>query len=170
MILTEAQRLVQDSARHFAEAEIRPYVRDWERDGKVPREVLRKMGQLGLMGMLVPQALGGSGADFVSYVLATEEIAAVDCGLCNMMNVNNSPIGAAIRDHGTPLQHETFLRPLAQGTLQGAFLLTEPQAGSDASALTTQATRQGDRYILNGTKQFVTAGQTAEGSYDPLRH
>jgi butyryl-CoA dehydrogenase len=91
MIPTEAQRLMQDSARRFAEAEIRPHVRDWERDGTVPREVLRKMGQLGLMGMLISQALGGSGADFVSYVLATEEIAAADCGLCNMMNVNKYP-------------------------------------------------------------------------------
>ena len=113
MILTEAQRLRQDSPKRFAEAEIHPHVREWERDGRVPREVLPKMGQLGLMGMVVPQALGGLGPDFVSYVLATEEIAAADCGLCNMMNVNNSPIGVAIRDHGRHLQQETFLRPLA---------------------------------------------------------
>lgn len=162
MILSEAQRQIRDAARAFAQKEILPHAARWDRDCTVPIEVLRKMGPLGLMGMCVDPAWGGAGADFVSYALATEEIAAGDCGLCNMMCVNNSPNCAALEDHGSDAQKERFLRPLASGEQSSAFLLTEPQAGSDAAALTTRAVKKGDRYVLNGTKQFITAGRSAD--------
>jgi alkylation response protein AidB-like acyl-CoA dehydrogenase len=162
MIPSEAQRQIRDAARAFAQKEIAPHAARWDRDCTVPIDVLRKMGPLGLMGMCVDPVWGGAGADFVSYALATEEIAAGDCGLCNMMCVNNSPNCAALEEHGSDAQKERFLRPLASGEQSSAFLLTEPQAGSDAAALTTRAVKKGDRYVLNGTKQFITAGRSAD--------
>ncbi len=162
MILTAEQMQVRDAARAFAQKAIVPHAAQWDRDCTVPVDVLRAMGPLGLMGMCVAPQWGGAGADFVSYALATEEIAAGDCGLCNMMCVNNSPNCAVLEEHGTEAQKEKFLRPLASGTQSSAFLLTEPQAGSDASALVTRAVRTGDRYVIDGTKQFITAGRSAD--------
>ncbi len=162
MLPTDEQERIREAARAFALREIIPHAARWDRDCTVPVDVLRAMGRLGLMGMCISPEWGGVGADFVSYALAVEEIAAGDCGLCNMMCVNNSPNCAAIADHGTPEQKERFLRPLASGVQSSAFLLTEPQAGSDASALLTRAVRRGDRYVLNGTKQFITAGRSAD--------
>jgi butyryl-CoA dehydrogenase len=162
MILTDEQRQMRDAARAFAQKEIAPYAAEWDRNCTVPIEVLRAMGPLGLMGMCVDPDWGGAGTDFVSYALATEEIAAGDCGLCNMMCVNNSPNCATLEDHGTVMQKERFLRPLASGAKSSAFLLTEPQAGSDAAALATRAVQKGDRYVLTGTKQFITAGRSAD--------
>lgn len=162
MLPTEEQERIREAARAFARREIVPHAAEWDRNCTVPIEVLRAMGRLGLMGMCISPEWGGTGADFVSYALAVEEIAAGDCGLCNMMCVNNSPNCAAIADHGTPEQKERFLRPLASGIQSSAFLLTEPQAGSDASALLTRAVRRADRYVLNGTKQFITAGRSAD--------
>jgi butyryl-CoA dehydrogenase len=161
MLFTDEQEGIREAARAFAQAEITPHAAEWDRTCTVPVHLLRAMGRLGLMGMCIDPAWGGAGADFVSYALATEEIAAGDCGLCNMMCVNNSPNCAALQDHGTPAQKERFLRPLASGEESSAFLLTEPQAGSDAAAIRTRAVRRGDRYVLNGTKQFVTAGRSA---------
>jgi butyryl-CoA dehydrogenase len=165
MIPNDEQRRIRDAARAFAQREIAPFAAEWDRTGTVAVEVLRRMGPLGLMGMCVAPEWGGAGADFVSYALATEEIAAADCGLCNMMCVNNSPNCAALEDHGTPQQKERFLKPLASGVQSSAFLLTEPEAGSDAAALRTHATKRGDRYVLNGTKQFITAGRTADVAF-----
>lgn len=162
MILSEQQTLVRDMARDFARREIVPQAAQWDRDRFVPLETLRQMGGLGMMGLCVAEEWGGAGADFVSYALLTEEIAAGDGGLCNMMCVVNAPICAAIEDFGSDAQKETFLRPLASGQKLGAFLLTEPQAGSDASKLLTRAELKGDRYVLNGLKQFVTAGDSAD--------
>jgi butyryl-CoA dehydrogenase len=161
MIFTNEQEMIRDMAREFARNEITPHVHAWERDGVVPTHVLTQLGKLGLMGVCVGEEWGGAGADFVSYILATEELAAADCGVCNMMNVHNSPVCAVLRDYGTDEQKERLLRPLAQGELFGAFLLTETDAGSDASAIKTRAELRGDKYILNGTKQFVTSGRTA---------
>ncbi len=162
-MLTEEQAKIHDLARSFARTEISPHALDWDRDGHVPVETLRKMGALGFMGMLTPPEWGGVGADFVSYALLTQEISGADGGLCNMMNAVNSPICASLVDHGTEAQKERFLRPLATGQQLGAFALTEPQAGSDASALKTRATRKGNRgWVINGRKQFITAGQTAD--------
>jgi butyryl-CoA dehydrogenase len=112
--------------------------------------------------MCVAPEWGGAGADFVSYALAVEEIAAGDCGLCNMMCVNNSPNCAALEEHGTETQKERFLRPLASGVQSSAFLLTEPHAGSDAAALRTRAVKKGERWEIEGTKQFITAGRSAD--------
>lgn len=161
MILTNEQEMIRDTAREFAKKEITPNVRKWESEHVVPVNVLSHLGELGLMGICVDEKWGGAGADFVSYILATEEIAAADCGICNMMNVHNSPVCSALQEYGTDEQKERLLRPLAQGKMFGALLLTEPEAGSDAGAIKTRAVRQGDKYILNGTKQFVTSGQTA---------
>ncbi len=161
MILTSLQVQIQEAARRFARREIIPHAAEWDRTCTVPAHLLAKMGELGLMGMCIDPAWGGAGADWVSYVAAVEEIAAGDCGLCNMMCVNNSPNCAAIQEYGSPEQKDRFLRPLARGAQSSAFLLTEPDAGSDASALRTRAVRDGNRFILNGSKQFITAGRTA---------
>ena len=162
MLLTDEQEQLRAATRRFAQREIVQQAAEWDRNGSAPISVLRAMGELGLMGLCVDPAWGGAGADFLSYALAVEEIAAGDCGLCNMMCVNNSPNCAAIADHGTSDQKERFLRPLAMGVQSSAFLLTEPHAGSDAAALLTQAVRTGERYRLNGTKQFITAGRSAD--------
>jgi butyryl-CoA dehydrogenase len=165
VLLSEEQLQIREAARAFAQKEIVPHAAQWDRSATVPLEVLRKMGPLGLMGMCVEPRWGGAGAEFISYALATEEIAAGDCGLANMMCVNNSPNCAALADHGSKAQKEKFLRPLASGAQSSAFLLTEPQAGSDAAALTTRAVKKGDRWVLNGVKQFITAGRSADVAF-----
>lgn len=162
MILTEEQRLIRDMARQFAESELRPHVAEWDRQAHTPREVLARMGSLGLMGVCVPQEWGGAGADFIAYATAMEEMAAVDGGIANLMAAHNSPVCAVIMQHGSDAQKQRFLRPLALGQRIGAFLLTEPQAGSDAANLLTRAERRGDQYVLNGSKQFITGGRTAD--------
>ena len=163
MVLNDEQVALRAGARVFAQTEIAPHAARWERDNSgVPTGVLRDMAALGYFGMLVPSALGGAGLDMLTYALVTEEFAAADCGLTNLMNVSNSPVCAALRDHGTPEQHARLLTPLARGELRGCFLLTESQAGSDAAAIKTRARREGERWVLNGAKHFVTAGQSAQ--------
>ncbi len=162
MILSEEQRMVRDMARDFAEVELAPHAALWDREATFPKEAVARLGALGLMGMLVPEEWGGAGADFVSYALAIEEIAAGDGSCSTIMSVNNSPVCAAILRHGTDEQKERFLKPLARGNQLGAFCLTEPQAGSDASAIRTRAKLDGNKYVLNGTKQFVTSGANAD--------
>lgn len=162
MILSQEQEMIRDLARNFVQNEISPFAQQWEQSEQIPVHVLKALGQIGLMGMTTPTEWGGSEADLVSYIIATEELAAGDCGVCNMMNVHNSPVCAVLRDYGTPEQKNNLLPDMASGALFGAFLLTEPEAGSDASALTTKAVLKGDKYILNGTKQFITGGSTAD--------
>ncbi len=162
MILSEEQCMVRDMARDFAATRLAPNAARWDREASVPRDVIAEMGSLGLLGMTVPERWGGAGTDFVSYVLAVEEIAAGDGGVSTIMNVNNTPVCAAIQSFGSDTQKELFLKPLAQGQMLGAFCLTEPQAGSDASNLRTRAERSGNKFILNGTKQFVTSGSIAD--------
>lgn len=161
MLFTEEQKLIRETARDFAQRKIAPNVRSWEENGIDQGLLLSELGRLGLMGVCVPAEWDGSGADFVSYVLATEEIAAADSGICNMMNVHNSPVCAALIEYGTEAQKQRYLKPLARGEMFGAFLLTEPEAGSDAGALKTRAICKGDRYVINGVKQFITSGRTA---------
>lgn len=162
MILSEQQLSLRAMARDFAQSEIASHALQWEKQGGgVPEATLRKVADLGFFGMLVPQKYGGTGLDFVSYALATEEFAAADCGICNLINVSNSPVATAIRDHGTDRQIEEFLVPLATGKKRGCFLLTEAQAGSDASAITSHVETTGTHKILRGSKQFVTAGKSA---------
>ncbi|NIM74291.1 MAG: acyl-CoA dehydrogenase [Gammaproteobacteria bacterium] len=161
-MLSDEQRMVRDMAREFADSRLAPNAPAWDREARVPREVVAEMGRLGLLGMTVAQRWGGAGTDFLSYVLAVEEIAAGDGGVSTIMNVNNTPVCAAIEGFGSEAQKQDFLEPLAQGRMLGAFCLTEPQAGSDASNLRTRAERRGNKFVLNGTKQFVTSGSIAD--------
>jgi butyryl-CoA dehydrogenase len=161
-MLSNQQQAIRDMARDFARREITPFAADWDRREHVPIETLGKMGALGLMGVCVPPEWGGSGADFVSYVAAMEEIAYGDAGIANMMAATNSPYNAAILAYGTDRQKEDFLRPAASGRELAAFLLSEPQVGSDAANLKTRAVRRGDRYVIDGMKNFITSGQTAK--------
>jgi len=160
MILSEEQTMIRDMARQFAQDRLAP-ANGFETEGAFPPDVVAEMGQLGLLGMTVPTEWGGAGVDMVSYVLALEEIAAGCGAMSTLMSVNNSPVAAAVNAYGTPAQKKKFLVPLAQGKIIGAFCLTEPQAGSDASALKTRAIRDGDHFVLNGTKQFITSGRIA---------
>ena len=164
MLLTEEQRAIRDTARAFAQAEIAPHAAAWERDGGPPRDLYRRMGEVGLMGVCIPPEQGGAGADFVSYVLAMEEIASADCGVANVMAASNSPVSAAIAKHGTAAQKDAWLPKLARGEHLGAILLTEPHTGSDAAAIRTRARRgaDGGGWTIDGTKSFITAGSTAD--------
>jgi alkylation response protein AidB-like acyl-CoA dehydrogenase len=162
MILTEEQELIRATAREFARARLAPYSAEWEHNATFPREALRAMGKLGLMGMTVPPEWGGAGADYVAYALALEEIAAGDGATSTVMSGHNSVGCMPILAYGTAAQKERYLRPMAQGEKLCAFCLTEPQTGSDAAAIKTRAERRGDRYVLNGTKQFITTGKNAD--------
>jgi hypothetical protein len=162
VILSDEQCMVRDMARDFASTRLTPNAAQWDRDAHVPRDVIAEMGSLGLLGMTVPEQWGGAGADFVSLVLAVEEIAAGDGGVSTIMNVNNTPVCAAIQSFASDPQKERFLKPLARGQMIGAFCLSEPQAGSDAANLRTRAERRGNKFVLNGTKQFVTSGSIAD--------
>lgn len=161
MLLREDQLLIRDTARRFAQEWLVPHAAARDRDHAFPTEAVRQLGRLGLMGITVPPEWGGAGADFVSYILAMEELAAEDAGLANVVSAANSPVCAALLQSGTEAQKRRFLRPVASGECPGAILLTEPQAGSDAANLKTTARRVGDRWVLNGTKQFITAGKSA---------
>ncbi len=162
MLLTPDQELIRDTARRFAEARLRPFSAEWDRTSVFPRDRIAELGALGFMGMLVPEEFGGTRTDFVSYALAIEEIAAGDGAISTIMSVHNSVGCGPILAYGTQGQREWFLPPMARGEWLGAFCLTEPDAGSDASALRTRARRVGDRWVLKGTKQFITSGKNAD--------
>jgi alkylation response protein AidB-like acyl-CoA dehydrogenase len=161
VLLSEEHILIRHMARQFAQDRLAPGAAQRDRTAALSEPLLAEMGGLGLMGMVVPAAWGGAEADFLAYVLALEEVAAADGALSTIMSVNNSPVCAAITAFGTTEQKERFLRPLARGAMIGAFALTEPQAGSDASNLKARARLDGNRYILSGTKQFITSGSIA---------
>lgn len=161
MILTEEQQMIRDAAREFAQEQLAPNAGAWAAQGKVPVEVLQAMGELGFMGMTVPEKWGGANTDYVSYALALEEIAAGDGATSTIMSVNNAPVCAALLKEGSEEQKQELLIPLAKGALIGAFCLTESQAGSDAAALKTKAVYKDGVYTLNGSKQFITSGQIA---------
>ena len=162
MRLSEEQILIRDTARHFAQAELAPKAAEWDREARFPQDAVAEMGRLGFMGMLVPPELDGAGADHVAYALALTEIAAGDGSCSTIMSVHNSVGCVPILQFGSAEQQERFLRPMARGELLAAFCLTEPQAGSDAAALKTRAERDGNHYVLNGVKQFVTSGANAD--------
>ena len=162
MLLTEEQTMIRDMARAFAQEQLAPHAADWDRDSTFPREALVQMGELGLLGMLVPEVYDGAEVDHVAYALALEEIAAGDGSTSTIMSVHNSVACMPICKYGNEEQKERFLKPLARGELIGAFCLTEPQAGSDAAALRCRAVRDGDDYVLEGTKQFITSGANAQ--------
>jgi butyryl-CoA dehydrogenase len=162
MQLTEEQTMIRDMARTFAAEQLAPHAAEWDRTHAFPADAIRQMGELGLLGMLVPEEWGGAGADHVAYALAIEEVAAGDGACSTIMSVHNSVACMPILTFGSQQQKETWLRPMARGELLGAFALTEPQAGSDAAAIRTRAVRDGEGYVLNGVKQFITSGKTAQ--------
>ncbi|MGD9865554.1 MAG: acyl-CoA dehydrogenase family protein [Pseudodonghicola sp.] len=162
MLLTEDQAMVRDMARRFAAEKLAPKSADWEKTHHFPAEEIAEMGALGLMGMLVPEEWDGAMSDHVSYALALEEIAAGNGAVSTIMSVHNSVGCVPILRYGNEDQKERFLRPLARGETLGAFCLTEPHAGSDASALKTRARRTNTGWVLNGVKQFITSGQNAD--------
>jgi alkylation response protein AidB-like acyl-CoA dehydrogenase len=159
--LTAEQREIQALAREFAEAEIEPNAAAWDREHAFPRELLGRLGDLGLMGVCVPEEYGGAGADFLSYILVLEELSRADAGVGVTVAVHTSAVTLPILAFGTEAQKERFVPPLARGETIGAFALTEPEAGSDAGSLRTSATRDGDAWTISGTKQWITSGDFA---------
>jgi alkylation response protein AidB-like acyl-CoA dehydrogenase len=162
MRLSEEQTLIRDTARAFAREQLAPRAAEWDREARFPKEAVAEMGRLGFLGMVVPEAWDGAGADHVSYALTMIEVAAGDGACSTIMSVHNSVACMPVLKYGTPEQKERFLKPMARGEMLGAFCLTEPQAGSDAAALKTRAERVGNHYVLNGVKQFVTSGRSAD--------
>jgi len=160
---TEEQIAIRDMTREFVRREVIPNAAQWDRDETVPVDTVRRLGELGLFGVCIPAEAGGSGADFLSYILVVEELAYGDAGVCNMVTATNS-FGIKVRDFGTPQQIERFLRPVASGDQIACMLLSEPQAGSDASNLRTRAVLRGDRYIVNGSKCFITSGRSSDAA------
>jgi alkylation response protein AidB-like acyl-CoA dehydrogenase len=159
--LTEEQRAIQQTAREFAARELAPHVDEWDRASHFEPAVIGKLAELGFLGMMVPEEFDGLGLDTLTYLVALEEIAAVDASTAVLMSVHNSLPSQMILRWGTAMQKERFLKPMARGELLGAFALSEPDSGSDAASLRTQATRDGDCWILNGTKAWVSSGTHA---------
>ena len=162
MLLSDEQRQIRDTLRAFAATELAPHAPAWDRDHVFPREALRALGALGALGIVVPEDWGGAGLDYVSLAVAIEEIAAGDGSTSTIVSVQNSVVCRPILAFGTDVQKSRYLRPLASGRRLGCFCLTEPQAGSDAGAIAARAERRGDRYVLNGVKQFITTGANAD--------
>ncbi|AVF55070.1 MULTISPECIES: acyl-CoA dehydrogenase [Pseudomonas] len=161
MLVNEEQQQIADAVRSFAQERLRPFAEQWDKDHRFPREAIEEMAALGLFGMLVPEQWGGSDTGYVAYAMALEEIAAGDGACSTIMSVHNSVGCVPILRFGSEQQKREYLTLLATGAMLGAFALTEPQAGSDASSLKTRARREGDDYVLSGSKQFITSGQNA---------
>lgn len=162
MILPDQHQMIRDALRDFAQQQLAPNAAQWDRERTFPRAALRQLAALGAFGIAVPEAQGGAGLDYLALAVAIEEIAAGDGGVSTILSVNNCPVCSIAMAYANPAQQEQWLRPLASGQMLGAFALTEPQAGSDASALRTTARRDGDHYVLNGVKQFITSGKHAD--------
>jgi alkylation response protein AidB-like acyl-CoA dehydrogenase len=162
VLLNDEQKLVQDTMRAFARAELLPNAAQWDRDHTFPRAALRALGGLGALGMVVPERWGGAGTDYVSLAVALEEIAAGDGATSTIVSVQNSVVCGPLDAFGSDAQKERWLKPLARGEALGCFCLTEPHVGSDAAAITTRAERRGKGYVLNGVKQFITTGKNAD--------
>jgi len=162
MSLTEDQRMVQDAVRNYVTDQIAPFAAQWDKDHSFPAEALRGLAELGCFGITVPEQYGGAGLDYVSLALIIEEIAAGDGATSTIISVNNCPVCSIVQTFGNEAQKEQWLGPLARGEMLGAFCLTEPHVGSDASALRTTARRDGDEYVIDGVKQFITSGKNAD--------
>ena len=162
MLLTQDQEQVRDAVRAFAQAELWPHAARWDKEHYFPVEAHKGLAALGAYGICVPEEYGGANFDYVTLALVLEEIAAGDGGTSTAISVTNCPVNAILMRYGSAAQKKNWLVPLAQGLLLGAFCLTEPQAGSDASALRTTAAREGDEYVLNGVKQFITSGKNGQ--------
>lgn len=162
MLLTDQQEMIRDAVREFARCELTPNAAKWDAERTFPRDAIAGLGRLGMMGINVPEEWGGAGADFVSMAVALEEIARGDASTSTIVSGHNSVGCMPIFRFGSDAQRDRFLRPLAQGQQLAAFLLTEAHGGSDAGAPRTTARRDGDSYVINGTKQFITSGSTAD--------
>jgi alkylation response protein AidB-like acyl-CoA dehydrogenase len=162
MILNEEHQMIRDALRAFSQERLAPNAARWDREHHFPKEELKELAQLGAFGVAVPEQYGGAGLDYVALALVLEEIAAGDGGTSTIISVNNCPVCSIAMTYANEAQKEQWLRPLAQGELLGAFALTEPHTGSDAAALRTTATRDGDGYVINGTKQFITSGKNGD--------
>lgn len=160
--LNEEQQMILDTIREFAETEIKPGVRERDEQAEFPTDIVKKLGELGFMGMQVPEEYGGTGLDTVSYVIALEEVARVDASTCVIMSVNNSLFTNPILKFGSEELKQKYLPLTASGEKLGAYSLSEPQSGSDAKAMLTTATKDGDYYVLNGTKNWVTNGRSSD--------
>ncbi len=161
MWLSEEQSLIRDTLRAFAQERLAPHAARWDREHHFPRAELSALGELGALGIVVPERWGGAGLDYVSLAVALEEIAAGDGAVSTIVSVQNSVVCGPINGFGTDAQKERFLVPLARGEELGCFCLSEPHVGSDAGAIATRAQRDGDCFVLNGVKQFITTGKNA---------
>ena len=162
MILTDEQLMIRDMARDFSQKKLLPNAEEWDKTKTFPTAEIKEMGELGLLGMTMPEAWGGSDVGYVSFALALEEIAAGDGACSTILSVHNSVGCGPVLSHGSDYLKETYLKPMAAGELLSCFCLTESHAGSDASALKTRAKKEGDDYVLNGSKQFITSGKHAQ--------
>ncbi|MGB5942846.1 MAG: acyl-CoA dehydrogenase family protein [Leeuwenhoekiella sp.] len=160
--LTEEQRLIRDAARDFAQNELLPGVIERDEKQHFPKELIAKMGEMGFMGMMVPEEYGGGGMDTMSYVLVMEELSKVDASASVIVSVNNSLVCYGLHAYGNEAQKQKYLKDLASGEKLGAFCLSEPEAGSDATSQKTTAIDKGDHYLLNGTKNWITNGSSAD--------
>jgi butyryl-CoA dehydrogenase len=159
MLLTQDQEMIRDAVRAFAKEELWPHAAQWDKEHHFPHEAHKGLAALGAYGICVPEEFGGANLDYVTLALVLEEIAAGDGGTSTAISVTNCPVNAILMRYGNPAQKKKWLTRLAQGELLGVFCLTEPHVGSDASALRTTATREGDSYVINGVKQFITSGK-----------
>ncbi len=162
MLLSAEQTSIRDAVRDFAHNELWPHAARWDKERCFPKEAHRGLAALGAYGICVPEEFGGANLDYVTLAVVLEEIAAGDGGTSTAISVTNCPVNAILMRHGNAQQKRQWLTPLAQGQMLGAFCLTEPHVGSDASALRTTAVREGDVYVLNGVKQFITSGQNGD--------
>ncbi len=162
MILNDEQQMVRDTAKDFAREKLAPFAAQWDREHRFPAEAIAEMAVLGFMGMVVPEEWDGAGLDYVSYAAAIIEIAAGCGAVSTVMSVHNGVGCAPIQTFGTDAQREKYLKPMARGEWIGCFCLTEPDAGSDAASIRTRAVLDGDAYVLNGAKQFITSGRSAK--------
>ena len=162
MLLSPDHQMIRDAVRDFAQRELWPHAAQWDKTHHFPKQAHQGLAELGAYGICVPEELGGAGMDYLTLALVLEEIAAGDGGTSTAISVTNCPVNAILMRYGNAQQQQQWLTPLARGQMLGAFCLTEPHVGSDASALRTSATREGDTYVLNGVKQFITSGQNGQ--------
>jgi alkylation response protein AidB-like acyl-CoA dehydrogenase len=162
MLLTSEHQMIRDALREFSQERLAPNAARWDKEHHFPKEELEQLAELGAFGVAVPEELGGAGMDYLSLALVLEEIAAGDGGTSTVISVNNCPVCSIGMMYANDAQKQQWLKPLAQGKMLGAFCLTEPHVGSDAGALRTTAVRDGDHYVLNGVKQFITSGKYAD--------
>ncbi|MGH8803428.1 MAG: acyl-CoA dehydrogenase family protein [Polaromonas sp.] len=164
MLLTQDQEMIRDAVRAFAKEELWPHAARWDKEHHFPKEAHRGLAELGAYGICVPEEFGGAHLDYVTLALVLEEIAAGDGGTSTAISVTNCPVNAILMRYGSPAQKKQWLTPLAQGKMLGVFCLTEPHVGSDASSLRTTAVKDGDSYVLNGVKQFITSGKNGHAA------